>query len=337
MMNAARTFRLLSPHPFPHRVLIFLILFLIIFLLIFPIFILTGASDTAGDGPQLIVSSIRGNLEDGRPSSIFIVLKNNASPGKDRVEPAFDKESARNILAEIESSDERIKIYSGQQNAGLLAPGENATVQFMALTDGADLGIYPLQLHLCYSRLSQVTVSGTGAAPNFAFSYEKPSQELPLQVKVMQGPKIEPEDLNGETLPGAESILKIFLANRGDLPATAIQMQARPTDPFLMVLNGQENVSLDPGESAPLSLSLFTDENATSGYYALPCRISYRGGQDGEMRKQDLAVLIYVGKQSSFPWIYLVAAGLILLVLAGSLFGLRRFLSSHRRIRIIKS
>lgn len=292
---------------------------------------------TSGDGPQLVVSSIRGNLEDGRPSSIFIVLKNNASPSKDPVEPAFDKESARNILAELESNDERIKIYSGQQNAGLLAAGENATVQFMALTDGADLGIYPMQLHLYYSRLSRVTISGTETAPNLALDYEKASQELPLQVKVIQGPKIDQEDLEGETLPGSESILKIIFANRGDLPAVDIQMQARPTAPFLMIENGQEKMRLDPGESAPLSLSVFTDENAASGYYALPCQITYRDGQDGETRKQDLAVLIYVGKESSFPWMYLAAAGLVLLLLAGGLFGLRRFLSSQRRIRIVKS
>jgi len=336
-MKAARTFCRLPPHPFSSRIHIFLLLFLIIFFLIFPNLIPTGVCATAGDGPVLAVSSIRGVLEDGRPSSIIIVLKNNASPSKDPVEPAFDRESARNIMAELESSDEKIKIYSGRQNAGLLAAGENATVQFMALTDGADLGIYPLQLRLNFTRLSQVIVSGAGAAPNFAFSYEMATQELPLQVKVMRGPKIEQEDLEGETLPGAESVLKIVLANRGDLPAADIQMQARPIAPFLMVLNGQQNMSLAPGESAPLSLSVFTDENATSGYYALPCQISYRDGQEEETRKQDLAVLIYVGKQSSFPWMYLAEGGLILLLLAGGLFGLRRFLSSQRRIRIVKS
>ena len=336
-MKAARTFCRFPPHPFPSRILIFLLLFIINFLLIFLNSVSTGVSITDGDSPVLEASSIRGILEDGRPSSIFIVLKNNASPGKDPVKPVFDKKSARNILAELESSDEKIKIYSGQQNAGLLAAGENATVQFMALTDGADLGIYPLQLRCNYTRLSQVTVSGSEAAPNFAFSYERHSQELPLQVKVMRGPKIEQEDLEGETLPGSESILKIILANRGDLPAADIQMQALPTDPFLMVSNGQENVSLDPEESAPLSLSVFTDENATTGYYALPCRISYWDGRDGEMRRQDLAVLIYVGKKSSFPWLYLAAGGLILLLLGCGLFGLRRFLSSQRRIRIVKS
>ena len=133
----------------------------------------------------------------------------------------------------------------------------------------------------------------------------------------MLGPKIELEELEGETLPGIESSLQLFLANRGDEPALDLQMQARPSPPFLMVENGQEQASLAPGESALQSLSVFTDENATSGYYALPCMISYRDGQDGERRSQELAVLVYVGEDSPSSWLYLGAAGLILLFLAG--------------------
>jgi uncharacterized membrane protein len=114
-------------------------------------------------------------------------------------------------------------------------------------------------------------------------------------------------------------------------------MQARPCPPFLMVENSQEQASLAPGESAQLSLSVFTDENATSGYYALPCRVSYRDGQDGERRSQELAVLIYVGKAPPSLWLYLGAAGMIVLFLAGSFWGLRRFMSGRRKIRIIRS
>ncbi len=296
-----------------------------------------GARTGADEGPHLQISSIRGNLEDSRPSSIFVVLQNTASPTKEPVEPAFNKESARNIVAELKSSDDRIRIFSGQQNAGLLAAGENVSVQFMAQPEGAPLGIYPLQLSLNYSRLSQVTASGRESAPNFVFAYERASMEFPLQVKVVVGPKIEQEELEGETLAGIESSLKIVLANRGDESAQDIQVQARPTSPFLMVENGQEKTSLAPGESAPLRLSVFTDENATSGYYALPCRISYRDGQDAQIRNLDLAVLIYVGEQASFPWQYLGIAGLILLLLAGGLWGLRRILSGQRKIRIVKS
>lgn len=319
------------------RILSRFLLLLYLLLLFQPTGFSGKADSSADEGPRLQISSIRGNLEDSRPSSIFVVLQNNASPTKDAVEPGFDKEIARNIVAELRSSDDRIRIFSGQQNAGLLAPGENATVQFMALAEGAALGIYPLRLCLNYSRLSQVTTSGEKSTPDFVFSYKRASLEFPMQVKVVQGPKIEMEELESETLPGIESSLEIVLVNRGDLPAQDIQMQARPTYPFLMVENGQEKASLAPGESATLKFSVFTDENATSGYYALPCRISYRNGLDGEIRNQDLAVLIYVGEESSFPWLYLGAAGLILLFLAGGFYGLKRFMSGQRRIRIVKS
>jgi hypothetical protein len=319
------------------RVLCQFLLLLFLLLLFLPTGFSGKTDSIPDDGPHLQISSIYGNLEDSRPSSIFVVLQNNASPRNESVEPGFNKGSARNIVAKLCSPDDRVRIFSGQQNVGLLAAGENTTVQFMALTEGAALGIYPLQLFLNYSRLSQVTISGEKNIPNFAFAYERVMQELPLQAKVMQGPKIEQEELEGETLPGIESNLRIVLTNRGDLPALDIQMQARPTFPFLMVENDQEKASLAPGESASLRLSIFTDENTTSGYYALPCRISYRDGQNGEISNQDLAVLIYVSEDSSFPWLYLGAAGLILLLLASGLYALRRFVSGQRRIRIVKS
>ncbi|MEI8003496.1 MAG: hypothetical protein WCG94_04105, partial [Methanothrix sp.] len=219
----------------------------------------------------------------------------------------------------------------------LLAAGENATVQFMVMAEGVPLGIYPLQLRLNYSRLSRVTASGRESSPNFVFAYEKASIELPLQAKVVLGPKIELEELEGETLPGRESSRQLVLVNRGDEAALDLQMQACPSPPFLMVENGNEQASLAPGESATQSLSIFTDENATSGYYALPCTISYRDGQDGMWRSQELAALVYVGEDADSLWLYLGMAGMVLLLLAGSLWGLKRLLSGRRRLRIIKS
>jgi hypothetical protein len=289
-----------------------------------------GADDAGAKGPHLQISSIYGNLETGGPSSIFVILQNNAASTKEQDAPVFSKTNARSIVAQLQSTDERIKILSGQQNAGLLAAGENATVQFMALAQGAPLGIYPLKLRLNYSRLSQVTAFGEESAPNFVLAYEKASVELPVQAKVMLGPMIEPMEFEGEAVQGTQSSLRLFLANRGDEPALDLQMQARPSPPFLMVENGRDQSSLAPGESAPFSLSVFTDENATSGYYALPCIISYRDGQDEQYedrRSREIAALIYVGKSSFSSWQYLGAAGLILLILAGSLCGLGRLMS----------
>jgi len=316
------------------RVLCRFLLLLFLLLLLLTTGFSAGADSSPDEGPHLQISSVYGNLEDGRPSNIFVVLQNNASSLIEPDDTGFDKENARSIVAEISSTDDRIKIFSRPQNAGLLAVGENATVQFMAQAEGGALGIYPMMLRLNYSWLSQMTASADGA---IVFTYEKASIVLPLQIRVVLGPTIELEELEGETLPGAQSSLQLFLANRGDEPALDIQLQARPSAPFLMVENGQEQTSLAPGESASLSLSVFTDENATSGYYALPCTVSYRDGQDAERRRQDIVAIVYVGEAGPSLWLYLGAAGVILLVLAGGYVAMKRLMNGQRRLRIIKS
>lgn len=312
-------------------------LFLHLLLLLLTVGFSAGADEGPAEGPNLQISSISGNLEMGRPSSIYVVLQNNASPSKEPADNGFNKATAGSIEAELYCSDDRIKIFSGPQMAGSLAAGENATVQFMALAEGVALGIYPLQLRLNYSRLSQVTVSGDERIPNFVFAYESVLMELPSQVEVVRGPKIELEKLVGETLPGIEASLQLILTNRGDEPAFDLLMQARPNPPFLMVENGKEQPSLAPDESAPLSLSVFTDEDATSGYYVLPCMISYRDEQDGERRSQELSVLVFVGESPFTSWLHLGLAGLMVLLLAGGLLGLKRFMSGGKKLRIIKS
>ena len=70
---------------------------------------------------------------------------------------------------------------------------------------------------------------------------------------------------------------------------------------------------------------------------ALPGRVSYRDGQDGEKRSQDLTLMVFVGEEASSSWLYLGAAGLALLLLAGGFLGLKRLMSGRRRIRIIRS
>jgi hypothetical protein len=300
----------------------------------------SAGGDELAEGPHLQIESVHGNLEIDRPTSIFVVLQNNASP---RVEPdpllllGLHKANASSIVAELSSSDDRIKILSGPQTAGILAGGENATVQFMAHAEGVPMGIYPLQLRLNYSRLSGVTASGDESLPYFVFSYETVSMDLPLQAKVVLGPKIEVEELKGEAAPGRESNLELILVNRGDEPALELQMQARPSPPFLMVENGNEQTDIAPQESAALSLTVFAEENLTPGYYALPGRITYRDSQEEEERSQDLTLLVLAGEDSSSSWLYLGGAGMALLLLAGGFLGLRRFMSGRRKMRIIRS
>jgi hypothetical protein len=317
-------------------------LFLFLLLLLLSVWLLAGSSagtvEVPAEGPDLQISSVYGNLEQGRPASIFVVLQNNASPSIEPDESGLDKENARCITAELISTDSRIKVLSGIQLAGLLAAGENTTLQFVFLAEGDTLGIYPFQLRLNYSRLSQVTASGNeGGAASFVFSYEAASIELPMQAEVVQGPRIELEEPQGRAVTGRESRLELVLANRGDEPALDVSLQARPSPPFLMVENGWEQIGIAPGESTATAITAFTDENITPGYYALPCRITYQGGQDGENRSQENAAFVYVGDVSYSSWLYPGAAGLtlLLLLIAGGLLVRRKLMSGRRRVRII--
>ncbi|MDD1761220.1 MAG: hypothetical protein LUQ59_03225 [Methanothrix sp.] len=304
-----------------------------------------------------MISSVYGDLEQDHPSSIFVVVENNASVSKPRAnsvskEPdefGLDKENARSITAELISPDDRIRILSGPQVAGLLAGGENTTLQFMALVEGVPPGIYPQELRLNYSWLSDVTVSEEDGTIDFVFNYMDKSISLPLQVKVMMGPRIELSSQEGSVASGEEAVLDLTLTNMGDKPALNLKVQASPTSPFLMVENGNENVSISPGESIDLDVSIFTDENATAGYYALPCSIIYQDEKDGETRHEEVSALVYVGDRG-YPSVldfsgflgllgatelvrFVLFLLLLLLLLAGGFWLKRRLLRKRRWVR----
>jgi len=295
--------------------------------------IAVNAEDQRAGEPHLEVSSIYGSLEMDRASTISIVLHNNASPLGVPEELDLNKADASSITAGLKSSDDRIRVLSGIQMAGTLTPGENETVQFMAQTELADVGIYLLQLRLNYSRLSKVTAGGVDSAPDLVFSYEEVSQEIPLQVKVIRGPKIELKEVTGEANAGKEATLELAILNSGDEPANDLQVEARPRSPFLRAENEKGHLNLDPGSSYLVKILAFTDENATPGYSPLPIKISYRDPEQSSQMIQDLALLVMVHKNaSSITWL-LLAAGLLLL--AGGLYGQRRFLGKKRKSRRI--
>lgn len=292
------------------------------------------AEDQSAEEPHLEVSAIHGALEMDRTTTVAIVLLNNASPSNGQNELDLDEANASSITAELVCPDEGIRVLSGPQLAGSLAPGENKTVQFMAQTEFADVGIYPLQLRLSYSRLSQVTVSGEEGAPDLVFSYKESSQEIPLQLKVVRGPKIEPKELKGEATRGKESSLELLIVNNGDEPAIDLQVETRSLAPFLWVENENVGMNLDPGGSYLVKLLVFTDAYATPGYSPLPIKISYQDSEQSGSRSQDLAVLVMVhNDESSVTW-QLSLAGLLLL--AGGYWGLKRFQSKKRKTRRTK-
>jgi hypothetical protein len=292
------------------------------------------ADDPSAKEPHLEVSAIHGALEMDRPTTVAIVLLNNASPSNGQNELDLDEANASSITALLESPNERIQVLSGPQMAGSLGPGENKTVQFMAQTEFADVGIYPLQLRLSYFRLSQVTASGEEGAPDLVFSYKEVSQEIPLPVKVVRGPKIELKEIKGEATRGRESSLELSIVNNGDEPALDLQVETRSLPPFLRAESENGSVNLDPGGSYLVKLLVFTDDNATPGYRPLPIKISYLDSEQRDQRSQELAVLVMVhNDESSVTW-QLPLAGLLLL--AGGYWGLKRFQSKKRKTRRTK-
>jgi len=66
---------------------------------------------------------------------------------------------------------------------------------------------------------------------------------------------------------------------------------AYPQTPFSRVEIEKEPIRIDPNGFAAVKLKILTNDNATSGTFALPCQIIYR---DGSQRREDLAVLVFV-------------------------------------------
>ncbi|RQW81606.1 MAG: hypothetical protein EHM14_00365 [Methanothrix sp.] len=313
---------------------------LAIFSILFLLAACCRGSDLPEDGPHLEVASISGNLEIDRPSVIAVELRNNATynatydagesdTGSDALDVERSTANAGAVEAELSSQDDRIDVLSGPQVLGTFAPGMNRSIRFAALAKGAQKGVYPLQLSLRFSRLVQVSTTGDESVPDVAFSYEDERQELPIQVDVVQGPKIEIEEIKGNAALGKESELETVLANRGDETAVDLQIKIQPLPPFVEAQNSQERLRIDPGGTVSTKLRVNADENATPGYYPLPCSISYRNGENGDERSEDLALLIHVQNDSFLGWLTMPAAGLLLMV--GGFWGGRTLLGQKKR------
>lgn len=281
--------------------------------------------DPGGDGPALEVASLSGRLQLDLPSTLSVELRNNASALPEAIEFDAQKRDAMGITAELLSDDERIKVISARQTAGKLGPGENRTIEFMVLASDSEAGIYPLQLRLGHFRLSGVTTSGDQRIPDVLFAYENITQEIPLQARVVLGPKIQAEQPRGDAYPGKESELQLVFANRGDEPAVDLWIEAYSQPPFRVTDGAGESLGLEPGSSTIEKLKVFTDNATTPGYYALPYRIYY---QDGNLRSRESAALVYVQRDSFVGWIEPLIG---ILLLAGAIFGAREYLKGKRR------
>lgn len=96
----------------------------------------------------------------------------------------------------------------------------------------------------------------------------------------------------------------------------------RPLPPIMMSWRAPGSRPASPGESAEARLSLFAEENAAPGYYALPCLVTYKDDLEEGKRREQKAAVIYVGQRDQFrldisgrrswPGIRLLSAWLVL-------------------------
>ncbi|MGA9098244.1 MAG: hypothetical protein WB392_04855 [Methanotrichaceae archaeon] len=288
-------------------------------------FILPVYGDDQGDHGQIIVSSVSGFLEVGRPAIISVELMNNAS-GKQSSSIFGDNETCLGVMAELHSSDDRIHVLSAPQVVGSLAPGENRSVEFVANPDqGMDVGVYPLVLLLSYSRLSGV--KATGNIPDVLFNYESVNDILPLNVKVILGPRLDLE-VNDLLAPGTETDLTLHFVNHGDEPISDLQVQPLPQDPFTLVENKINLGSIDPGGSVSARFRVFTANNTADGYYALPCSVSYKCGQLDH--NDELAAIVAVKERS---WSNIMALPMIIIFLVGAVYLVIKARKGRKRLR----
>jgi hypothetical protein len=288
-------------------------------------------------GSFLEVSSVSGALEVNRPSILLIGIGNNASAKEEEL-LGLPKGKAMGITAELRSSDDRIRVLSSPQVAGSLLPGENRSLEFTAQAEGAQAGIYPLELILSYSRLSQVLTSGDAKIPDVLFEYANSTQKIPLEAKVIMGPKIRLEEMRGKAYPGKVSELEIFLVNRGDAAANDLQIDASPQTPFenAEIIGVQRN--LEPKTSMSVRLKVLVDANSTPGNYALPFTIFYRDGglpRDGGSRSEEMAALISIQRDSISEWLIMLLAGALLLI--GGYIVIRKYTKGKKKRKSLRS
>lgn len=342
------------------------IIFILSFFAFLPISSVATSQNSGQDekaAPIITISSIEGRLDLKSPSIINVIIFNNASDRERFHVTDFGPATAMSITADLVSDDSRIRVLSMPQIAGSLSPGENTTVQFMALAEGAEAGIYPARLRLNYSRLERISTSGDDNAPYIIFNYEQLSKEIPLPVKVVLGPKIEIKETKGAAIPGEWSVLEVVVANNGDETAYDLQLKARAIPPFILSgyeldevnetekdnknlpaeLESSRIARLEAGSAASIDLVVFTDANATAGYSPLPCVISYLavppGGEGDEIlrgseRREDIALLVDVkGESDQKMWLILPAGMAITLILAAGYYYLRNISGRSGRKR----
>lgn len=285
-------------------------------MLVLSILSLAGASS----GPELSVSVVDATLESGLDGAVMLNLSNTAqadmnlsgeglSPA-DGIPQLFNKSDAVCVVAQLESLDERLHVLTGPVYAGAVRAGglDQVPVEFeVRLDSGAEVGVYPLELAVSYSRLEEVKVSGEAAFPEVSFRYENSSVRIPVAADVVKGPELTAKAI-GSPRPAGD--LEISVTNSGDRAAasTRVTVPQQPGFSRSVAYIG----TLDPGASGRFKIKA----PDTAGRYAISLEVSYKSGQ--AVRAEDLVGIVDIGSGGLASGLPGIAAVLVAALLAGA-------------------
>jgi hypothetical protein len=191
----------------------------------------------------------------------------------------------------------------------------------------AGTGIYPLELLVSYSNLTDIKMS---ESQDIIFVYGNATKTMPIEASVALGPDIVIEEVKGKATPGKESELEIVIANRGDQPAKNVEILLEAKSFFLNSAFDSELGDIGPGGSALSKIRNVALENLSQGKYILPAQISYT--VNGFISKEDTAALVEVSNQF-WPDGYLMPALAVMLLAAGFVVAAKMYPRSKRRRR----
>lgn len=275
--------------------------------------VLSVFSPADASGPDLSVTVIDAILESGRDGAVMLNLSNTAQKDlnlsgmslsqADWIPHFFNESDAVSVIAQLESRDERLHVITGPLYVGAVRAGglDQVPLEFESrMDDGAEVGIYPLELVLSYSMLADVEISGDPVFPEVFFRYENSSVRIPAAIDVVKGPRLSAKTVGS---PRQGDDLEIQITNTGDGIASSVRVRVPPQPGFLrsVAFIG----TLDPGASGRFKIKA----PDTAGSYPLSLEVSYKSVHIA--RVEDLAAIVDVsagGLASGLPAIALVLA-----------------------------
>jgi hypothetical protein len=222
------------------------------------------------------------------------------------------EKTSENTVLDLEMPNyfEQTSSFSTRQALGNIQPGQVKTAEFnFDMSEEAEAGLTEIKATLTYSpgdSTSEVT------------------QEINFDVDVEGRPWFEIIDSESQLKTGSTRELRLEVKNKGDekSSSTRIRVLDSSDQPFSYDSSSQYVGTLEPGQTGTAVFEVETESDAPAKEYLLDFEI--RGVKGTEVFVEDTTVEASVsqGQQSSSSTIYLLIAG-VLLVLVGGVYYFR--------------